>query len=1018
MRKSFTLLTALALALATLPSTVTAQTNRGRVPRAAVRFTGQGTETKQVTKRLLATQRTPVLRATDGQAYSVPYLQTFDDEIDFNTFSKINANKDDATWEYDDDNQCALYRWSSDNAADDWLISPGINLKAGKSYTVAFKTRSNSNRFAERIEAKWGPAATVEGMTGEILPRTDIKSGKWEVYKKDISPTEDGVYYFGFHAISDADQFYLRVDSISITQGAETTAPDSVTNLKATPDATGALSVSFAFNAPTTAIDGTPLSSIDSVVVANCGLTVVKLEAVTPGQALTATDGKALAGANKYSIVAYNASGAGRPAYITVTAGPDIPTSPEVTATDNLTSVTLSWPTVKGANGGIILPSDVSYDIYNVTNDGHLSDSIASVKGANEYTIEMSTTDGAQNYQHWAVRARNAAGTSGYGVAEIIVGAPYNIPFSNSFANGTLENQFVGLISTRDYPTWDIVTDQSVDNDGGALLFSNYFTGYFGSDYGYPGEATIVSGKIRVRGAINPKLRFSYNGTTSTDSRLIAEIEHQNGVVDSIWSADFTGQSSWQTVTIDLPASVANDNYISVRFRGFSDTESKINIYVDDIHVFDPYNIDGAVSIEAPESLSKGQTANFVATVSNQGLQDLTNIGLKISVNDEVVADTTIAKTLSTFDSVEIPVSYKTSSTSSASALNVKAELEYEYDLDDNNNTALATIALNQTDLAAPTGLTGSNVGADSIALAWTAPETSQETVSDDFESYTPWAIDKAGDWTFVNADGGVFGNLTDTGDEPNAAAKAAYEIWKPSDVFGPGQGLDPHSGEQCLTSVYKTDAPQQNYVDADDWIISPELPGTAQTITFYVNNLRATSYGTETFQVLASATNKETTSFKQVGSDYTQATGSWKQISVDLPAGTRFFAIRRVTSGEQQFLFMVDDISYAKGQTAAAYNVYVDNTLAGSTTGTDFTLPATDKAPHSYSVTAVYADGSESLPVSLTVTGIKTIERTLQADSYDVFTLDGAQVLSHAKDLRGLKPGLYIVNGKRVIVK
>ncbi len=51
-------------------------------------------------------------------------------------------------------------------------------------------------------------------------------------------------------------------------------------------------------------------------------------------------------------------------------------------------------------------------------------------------------------------------------------------------------------------------------------------------------------------------------------------------------------------------------------------------------------------------------------------------------------------------------------------------------------------------------------------------------------------------------------------------------------------------------------------------------------------------------------------------------------------------------------------------------------------------------------------------------VTGIATVDASLKKSVYDVYALNGTQVLNHASSLALLASGLYIVNGKKVIVK
>ena len=81
---------------------------------------------------------------------------------------------------------------------------------------------------------------------------------------------------------------------------------------------------------------------------------------------------------------------------------------------------------------------------------------------------------------------------------------------------------------------------------------------------------------------------------------------------------------------------------------------------------------------------------------------------------------------------------------------------------------------------------------------------------------------------------------------------------------------------------------PVENHVPAttDHWLISPELSGDAQTITFYARQLTA-QYGNEKYEVLVSSTNNDPASFLIVGSTREMTGEDWQEVSVSLPAGS-----------------------------------------------------------------------------------------------------------------------------------
>ena len=104
------------------------------------------------------------------------------------------------------------------------------------------------------------------------------------------------------------------------------------------------------------------------------------------------------------------------------------------------------------------------------------------------------------------------------------------------------------------------------------------------------------------------------------------------------------------------------------------------------------------------------------------------------------------------------------------------------------------------------------------------------------------------------------------------------------------------------------------------------------------------------------------------------------------------------------------------------AFNIYVDGKLVATVEGdkTTYTVdPATIGAgEHEFSVTAVYANGTESKPVSATATATTAIEQIANdGKPVDVYSLDGKLVRQQTRSLEGLK-GVYVINGKKVMMK
>ena len=243
-------------------------------------------------------------------------------------------------------------------------------------------------------------------------------------------------------------------------------------------------------------------------------------------------------------------------------------------------------------------------------------------------------------------------------------------------------------------------------------------------------------------------------------------------------------------------------------------------------------------------------------------------------------------------------------------------------------------------------------------------------------------------------------------------------------------------------------------YVDSNDWLISPELSGNAQTISFYAKGWTSQvkdMYGsyhhyTEFFNVLYSLTDKNPNSFTQIGG--TRIAQMWFSdgaFEFDLPAGTKYFAIQCISNGEgtapevddetaydylnqenEGFIFFLDDITYTPAPChLVGYNVYKNGQKLNSTplptTTTDFMdTDAQGVETNTYAVSAVYEEGESALSNAVIVTGTPingvTLARGSRTDG--VYTTSGQYIGQMVPQARGM----YIIHrdgqSRKVLVR
>ena len=101
-----------------------------------------------------------------GGARELPYSESFDTESSLDLFTILSANGDNSTWKYESSKKMVQYWGGSD--ADEWLITPKLNLVVGKNYKLLFKTgleNAASEESYKDLSVTIGRAATAEAQS-------------------------------------------------------------------------------------------------------------------------------------------------------------------------------------------------------------------------------------------------------------------------------------------------------------------------------------------------------------------------------------------------------------------------------------------------------------------------------------------------------------------------------------------------------------------------------------------------------------------------------------------------------------------------------------------------------------------------------------------------------------------------------------------------------------------------------------------------------------------------------------
>jgi len=638
-----------------------------------------------------------------------------------------------------------------------------------------------------------------------------------------------------------------------------------------------------------------------------------------------------------------------------------------------------------------------------------LQEQLDSLRDANSSTIEYNTDEGEQDLKDFAVVAKNKIGESeATYTSSLLVGKPYELPFEESFEDKTLHYLWINDNTNIG------VSPSSSDGDGVALALT--------TEAGDAGS--FVSGKINIKPAANPTLLFDVK-TESTGSKLTIKGIVDNGEPKTLVSA-VPVTAGFTTIKIPL-SSIKNGRFAQIGF--YSDfVNEEDSFIIDNIKVVDLYEYNLSANIKAPASVQAGDTAEVKVIVRNEGENAASGYTVKLKSGEKELLNKTITEELAPFTSKEFTVKYVTTKFDEAD-VTLKAEVDYDLDLDPDDNAAEALITLIQSKAATPENVKGSQDGAG-ITLTWSAPAITNEPVTEGFDDTTVFPEFSVagitedqhegtlGGWTFYDGNGSEVYTISGV-NVPNLGEPSAWLVLNPS-----SEELDedltasyaPHSGTQLLLSSCPDDG--DPIPAADHWLISPELSGEAQEISFYAREI-TTQYGDELYEVLASSTDKNLDSFTRVGSVHNVSSKSWELQTAQLPAGTKYFAIRHIS--EDIFGLLIDDITYTPlGSEIASFNIYVDGVKVNSVAaGTQTYTVNPGTADKQYAVSAVYTNGEESRPViALIITNnISDIIAVNDGKPVDIYTMDGKLVRRDANSLEGLK-GLYVVGNKKIYVK
>jgi len=939
-------------------------------------------------------------RCIFGSYVELPYFEDFESMYSLEYFTVINANNDGSyrTWNWNN-----YYHFvtmpSPNNIAfnDDWLITPNFNADTEHVYRFGFTIGSDDSDHNLRITM--GKKATVAAQTQVVADLEEYHVPAEEVELQFYArPGEPGSYCFGIYDHSPESDVVYHIDNLRIEEAFSTHAPDSVTEVLFQPADGGALKGTLFFTLPEKNVLGESLSGLTKYEVYRNDTLVSTITEAQLGSA-EAVEVEAIHGYNKYRIVSYNEYGNGWPIDCRVFVGNDIPVGVSdfvavwaESSQARRSGVRLSWeaPT-EGIRGGYVNPDALTYNVYHYNPDTKQYSLIESgVTGTSYTTSEL--TGNSQDYFAYAISAVSSEGEGERVRKGITLGAPYTLPFSESWYYGGQNGPWITQ-TLEGTPGWGIDNNifnmhiEAVDGDGFQLFLHNLGDNAI--------SARIASPIFDFKNTTNPVLGlWIFHDINISEGSWFCVEASEDGLNFSDISAHtaFTGNAGW--VFHAIPLEAVKGKKVQLAVKVYMD-EVQSRFFTDALQVVDlkEGNDLAVTGISYQENRALGTMSDVEVQVINLGGQVAAEYEVCLYANGEMVGDELIEEPLASGHTrtFTFPVDLQATA---QEGIKCYAEVIYADDNDLNNLTDAVTINPLVLDLNAPSDLTLT----DSENLAWSAPaEMRGRRVVEDFEDGKAFSIDGHDSWICYDGDGQLVSGYMQYYNNywPNYNNPQAWMIWSLVETGTVANAWYPIDGEKCLISWMATgQMPDLSNATTtkDDWFISPEVLGGTE-FTFQAKAVLCSYYGPSTMQIMTSATDRNPDSFTlleeySVGSNMVEEA---EDISVTLPADARYVAIRCTGT---EFALMIDNIGYTLALTPqlTGYNVYCGFARQNVSLLSD--LQYHPQRLGTYAVSAQYDLGESVLSntVEVATLGISEVKADDVAQS-EFWSLDGRRL-------------------------
>ena len=126
-----------------------------------------------------------LLQSAGLHAQDAVFKETFDSPDTMGRFTTIDVNADGECWNYytiGENARCA----TGMNAHDDWMVTPGIDMKAGYTYGISF----NAKALDGMLEIGVADTPSDEALSAGLLVQEKALTGNYELVETTFTPPQ------------------------------------------------------------------------------------------------------------------------------------------------------------------------------------------------------------------------------------------------------------------------------------------------------------------------------------------------------------------------------------------------------------------------------------------------------------------------------------------------------------------------------------------------------------------------------------------------------------------------------------------------------------------------------------------------------------------------------------------------------------------------------------------------------------------------------------------------------------